>query len=109
MKCAQYIEKELGVVLIERQNCHVIIGKIEVDFLINNLVVEFHQCHRKTNLSLKQRIEIWKKTTYKNKFRYEYRTIEEYYKTRKKKLPKDYKLIVVETENEFHKIKETIC
>jgi len=103
MKCAQYIEKELNIVLAERINCHVLVNFIEVDFLINKVVIEYHQCHRKTNLSLKQRIEIWKN---ENHFRYEYRTKDEYYKCRKKSLPKDYKLIVVETEREFYKIKE---
>jgi hypothetical protein len=106
MKCAQYIEKELKIVLAERQNCHVIINNIEVDFLVNNVVIEYHQCHRKTELTLKQRLEIWRNSFYKNKYRYEYRTLQEYYKCRKKKLPKEYKLIVVETERDFYKIKD---
>ena len=108
MKCAQYIEKELNVVLVERKNCHVIIGNIEVDFLINNIVIEYHQCHRETELSLKERIKIWRESNYKNKFRYEYRTLKEYYLCRKKKLPEEYKLFVVEREKDFHKIKDFV-
>lgn len=54
----------------------------------------------------RERIKIWRESSYKNKFRYEYRTLEEYYKCRKKKLPIEYKLIVVEREQDFHKIKD---
>lgn len=104
MKCAQFLEKELGLELVERKTCHVIINNIEVDFLYKNFVIEYHQCHRKTELSLKERIKIFRE----RKFRYEYRTLEEYYKSRNKKLPKGYKLIVIEFEREFFKIKDFI-
>lgn len=104
MKCAQFLEKELGLKLEERKTCHVIINNIEVDFLYKNFVIEYHQCHRKTELSLKERIKIFRE----RKFRYEYRTLEEYYKSRKKSLPVGYKLIVVEFERDFYKIKDFI-
>jgi hypothetical protein len=84
------------------------INNIEVDFLINNIVVEYHQCYSNPqDLSLTKRIQFWRK----NKYRYEYRTLDEYYAKRKKKLPSNYLLLVIQNvaQKTLKDLKETIC
>jgi DNA-directed RNA polymerase subunit RPC12/RpoP len=108
-KCAIYLEKEFNLVLKEGITCHVKINTIEVDFLIDKIVIEYHQCYSNPEkLNLSERIRIWRKKGYK--FRYEYRTLDEYYKSRKKKLPKDYSLIVIQNTDRstLRKMKEQI-
>jgi hypothetical protein len=110
-QCAIFLEKEFNLKLEEGKTCHVKINKIEVDFLLNNIVIEYHQCHNKTKLSLSERIKIWRESHYKNKFRYEYRTVNEYSASRKKKLHNsNLNLIVIQHANSysFENLKEKI-
>lgn len=107
-QCAIFLEKEFCLILKEGENCHVRVNSIEVDFLINNIVIEYHQCYSNPkNLSLSKRIEIWRG----KKYRYEYRTLDEYFKCRKQKIPKNYNLFVVQNVNIYtlKKLKEQIC
>jgi hypothetical protein len=106
-QCAIFLEKEFGLKLEECKTCHVKINNIEVDFLLDNIIVEYHQCYSNPqNLSLSKRIEIWRT----KKYRYEYRTLREYYATRKKKILKNQKLIVIQNTSlsSFKKLKEKI-
>lgn len=105
---AIFLEKEFALKLEENKTCHVKINNIEVDFLINNIVVEYHQCYSNPqDLSLTKRIQLWRK----NKYRYEYRTLDEYYMKRKKKIPSNYRLLVIQNvaQKTLKDLKETIC
>jgi hypothetical protein len=55
-------------------------------------------------LTLSERIKIWRE----KKYRYEYRTLKEYYKSRKNKLPENYILIVIERLDKLKKLKEIL-
>jgi hypothetical protein len=104
---AIFLEKEFNIKLEERKNCHVKINNIEVDFLVDKVVIEYHQCYNNSqNLTLSKRIEIWRK----KKYRYEYRTLQEYFKTRRDKIPIYFDLIVIQnvTKYSFKKLKEFI-
>ena len=105
-QCAIFLEKEFDLKLEERKTCHVQINGIEVDFLFHNVVIEYHQCFINNNLSLSQRIENFRK----HKYRYEYRTEQEYYNSRKKKLPDNLRLFVITAirEKNFEKLKQQI-
>jgi hypothetical protein len=44
-------------------------------------------------LTLQERLKVWRE---QKRFRYEYRTVEEYSNTRKNKLPEGFELIVIQ-------------
>ena len=71
------------------------------------MVIEYHQCYNNPKkIDLTERIKIW----HEKKYRYEYRTLQEYFKTRREKIPIDLDLIVIQniSKYSFKKLKEFI-
>lgn len=53
-ECAIMLNKNIGWIPEEGENCHKKIGAIEIDFMVNNLLVDFHPWTWYKRISMQQ-------------------------------------------------------